>query len=184
MSEFSDERTDAIEAKLDKISDEQGGAMDALGAGITAVGGTVTSLMANLELALIAQQEAEANRAKDAAHNKQRFWVSIGGIILANILVVAVSAVLLVGQQDARELADSRSQLNRDRQSCATTLMVEWQARLGDALRETSVVPPRPPDSPEARAAIERMNQATALLNNVRELCYGPVPNPNPVPNR
>lgn len=180
----SDERGDAIEAKLDRLTDHQSDIMDALGVSLTAVNGTVVDLTTNLEIALVNQRESEANRKHESERNKRRFWVTIGGIILANVIVIVISIAVLLNQQEARELADARSQANRDRQSCATTLLVEWDARLGAALRVTTQLPPVDPASPEYRKAVDDLNQATVLVGDAKNLCYGPVPNPDPVPDR
>lgn len=176
-------RPDPIEAKLDNIS-ERVEIMESVGEGLKLVSRSVDNLMGNLELAVIAQQESEANRAAESEQSRRRFFVTIAGIVLANIVVIAISIAVLLNQQDAREVSDARAIANRDRQSCATTLMVEWDARLGEALRLTTQIPRVDPESPQYRDAIENLNRATSLLNHAGELCYGPVPNPSPVPNR
>jgi hypothetical protein len=62
--------------------------------------------------------------------------------------------------------------------------MVEWDRALGDALRVSTQIPPIDRGSAEFQTAIDNLNQATMLLNDVEGLCYGPIPNPEPVPNR
>lgn len=150
--------------------------------GLHRVGGTVTTLMRNLELASAAQQNTEEARRIDAHENRKRFWYTLGGLLLANIIVITISIIVLVGQIDAREESDARSTANRDRQSCATSLLVEWDEKLGNALRVTTQLPPVPRDSPEYQRAVNELNAATELIGHARDLCYGAMPNPNPVP--
>lgn len=151
--------------------------------GLHRVGSTVSSLMNNLEMATAAQHNTEEARRHDAHENRKRFWYTIGGILLANVIVICISLVVLIGQIDAREQSDARSTANRDRQSCATSLLVEWDEKLGNALRVTTQLPPVPRDSPEYQRTVNELNAATELIGNARNLCYGEKPNPNPVPN-
>lgn len=151
--------------------------------GLHRVGITVSSLMNNLELARAAQHNTEEARRGDARENRRRFWYTLAGIVLANIIVITISLVVLFGQIDAREEVDARSTANRDRQSCATSLLVEWDQKLGEALRVTTQLPPVPRDSPEYMGAVSELNDATALIGKARVLCYGDMPNPDPVPH-
>lgn len=156
--------------------------VSSVGEGLRRIGGTVSELMASLELAVESQRVTEEGRRIEAEKNRQRFWVTIGGIVLANVIVIAISLVVLAGQIQARDAADERAMLNRDRQACATSLLVEWDSRLGDALRVTTQLPLVPPESPEYRRAVNDLNAATALIGRAKELCYGGRPNPDPVP--
>lgn len=157
-------------------------AMYSVGEGLQAIGSTVGVLLENLERALSGQEVAESARQLEASRSRQRFWITIAGIVLANIIVISISVTVLIGQATARDMADARSAANRDRQQCATSLLVEWDARLGDALRVTTQLPQVDPASPEYRNAVARLNSATLLLNQASPLCYGDHPNPDPIP--
>lgn len=182
-SDESVNRSD-IQGLIDQVSDlhESLGVVTAVGRGLEIVGGSVGDLLASLQLAVDAQQTTENARRYDAKQSRDRFWFTIGGIVVANVIVIAISVIVLVGQSDAREQSESRSTANRDRQSCATSLLVYWDEKLGNALRVTTQLPPVPRDSPEYMNAINGLNAATALIGNAKELCYGAKPNPDPVP--
>lgn len=154
-----------------------------VGEGLRNVSGVVGDVMANLDVAVETQQKTEEARRVDALKNRQRFWVTIGGIVLANVIVIVISLFVLLGQIDARDLSEARSEANRGRQSCATSLLVEWDAKLGNALRVTTQIPIVPRESSEYREAIDELNEATTLIGKARDLCYGEMPVPDPVPH-
>lgn len=170
-----------VRAQLDQIT-ESIRVMAQVGEGLKSIGVTVSHLMTNLETAVVAQQETEEARRHDSERARYRFWITIGGVVLANLIVVSISIAVLLNQQAARELSDDRSRANRDRQSCSTSLLVEWDAKLGNALRVTTQLPPVDRQSREYQSAIDELNAATELIGKAKELCYGPEAVPDPVP--
>lgn len=176
-------RQDIVDV-LDRVEQlqESFSVVGSVGESLRRVNSTVGSLRSNLELAVQAQALTEELRRIDAAKNGRRFWFTIGGIVIANILAISISLAVLLGQIQARDLSDARSAANRDRQSCATSLLVEWDEKVGRFLRVTTQIPAVDRQSPEYQHALAELNAATELIGRAQELCYGPNPNPNPVP--
>lgn len=126
---------------------------------------------------------AAATERIDAAAREARrqFWLTIGGVLTAIVVVVAVGTVLVIGQRSQDDDLAERARISRDRQQCATALMVNYMSHLGDFLNLATVIPRTPRTSIEFEAAVGAMNEATALLKRADDLCYGPIPDPNPV---
>lgn len=150
---------------------------------IDRIDGVAEQLAKGLQQAIIAQNEAEARRDAEERRSRRRFIITTLSICLAIVLVSVTAVVLFNGQIKTREDADIRSNLNRDRQQCATALLVEFDRRLGEALRVTTQLPRVDPASPEYRFAVDKLNEATTLVTRAPELCYSGKPNPDPVPN-
>lgn len=132
----------------------------------------IADIVAGLSTALVAAVELE----------RRRYRLTFGALALVFLTVFVGAVLLLVGQARARSDTETGRELNRVRQQCATVLLVEFDAALGNALRVSTQLPRVDPNSEEYRMVIDRLNRTTALFTNVEQLCYGDDPNPNPVP--
>lgn len=156
---------------------------------LTTLGEVVGDLASSIQGALVAQTEAEESRIREIEkaetdrevaerRNVRRFWIMMSVIGLANVIVVCISLVILITQVNARAESDIRSATNRDRQQCATSLLVEFNTRFGEAIQVSTQFPR---GSNEYNTAVAHLNQATELMNQAPTLCYGDNPNPNPL---
>lgn len=139
-------------------------------------------LSTTLSSALELQEAAETERVKTVTRTRRQFLLLLAAMAGMLVLVLVVGTVLLIGQIRQNDDLAIRSALSRERQQCATALQVEFNTRLGDAFALSGRVPRPAPDSLEVQKALADLNAITALLHRVDELCYGPIPNPNPIP--
>lgn len=128
----------------------------------------------------LTEQAKVARELADEKHStRQQFRLLMVLVAFASVLI---TAILLLGGRNVETEANERSQLSRDRQQCATALQVNWSAKVGDVLKKATEIPRTPRTGEEYQAAVRAMDEATALLHQASALCYGPIPNPYPVP--
>lgn len=156
------------------------------------------------ELAVASSQLAKVIAAAQHDDRRKRVkdMVSVGGMIILVLVVIS----LLVGRQNDANAAEERSAINRDRQSCVSTITTAFQTKLGAEQLATGNVTVRlgellliagsggTPSSDAYKQGLqaygdsiaalkvsqESLAQANELIQEIPEKCYGAKPDPNP----